>query len=167
MTRAGVLVSNIEDISEVHYTLGSMSHLRHDAMIVTCAIAFAWFATPWARIGWLAIAIPESYSTTVAWLDYGLLSEWVFEFLWGAAIAVLLTRALRSRGAFWWSLLIGVQLGASHFAFSHWHFAPDARSSVYVWAYGQYLMPVMGAVAASWLVAKYWPRERLGKPNAA
>ena len=144
-----------------------MAQLRHDAMILTCAIAFAWFATPWARIGWFAIAVPDSSSTTVAWLSYAFLSQWVFEVLWGAAIAVLLTRMLRSRGAFWWSLLVGVQLGASHFVFSHWHFAWDARSSDYVWAYGQYLMPVMGAVVASWLVATYWSRERLGVTNAA
>ena len=144
-----------------------MSRLRHDAIIVTCAIAFAWLATPWARIAWFAIAVPESYSTTVAWLDYGFLSEWGFEFLWGAAIAILLTRALRSRGAFWWSLLVGVQLGTLHFAFSHWRFAVDAPPSVYVWTYGEYLMPVIGAVVATWLVAKYWPRARSGAANAA
>ena len=144
-----------------------MSQLRRDALILTCAIAFAWFATPWARIGWSAIAVPESYSTTLAWLDYAFLSEWTFEFLWAGAFGVLLTRALRSRGVFWWSLLIGIQLGASHFAFSRWHFASDAPLSVYVWAYGQYVVPVIGAVVASLSVAKYWPRERPGVPNAA
>jgi len=144
-----------------------MSQLRHDAMIVTCAIALAWFATPWARIGWSAIAVPESYSTTFAWLDYAFLSYWAFEFLWAAVFGTLLTRTLRLRGAFWWSLFVGVGLGSSHFVFSRWHFAPDVRPAVYVWVYGQFVMPVVGAVVASWLVAKYWPRERQAVPNAA
>jgi hypothetical protein len=136
-------------------------------MILTCAIAFAWFATPWARMGWSAIAVPRSYSTTFAWLDYAFLSEWTFEFLWAGAFGVLLTRALRSRGAFWWSLFVGLGLGLSHFAFSSWRFASDVPPFLYVWAYGQYFMPVIGAVAASWLVAKYWPPERSAMPNAA
>src|SRR5690242_17952255 len=135
-----------------------MLQLRHDAIIITCAIAFAWFATPWARIGWFAIAVPESYSTTLAWLDYAFLSQWIFEFLWAAAFGILLTRTLRSRGALWWSLLVGLGLGLFHFAFSSYRFAPDVSSVFYAWAYGQHVVPVVGALVGSWFVARYWPR---------
>jgi len=145
-------------------TLGSMSQLRRDAVILACAIAFAWFATPWARLGWSTIFVPESHSTTVARI---FLSDWTFEFLWGAAFGVLLTRSLRSRGAFWWSLSLGVGLGLSHFALSRWHLRLDMPAYFYVWAYGQYLMPVIGAVAASWWVTKCWPMRRSTAPNAA
>jgi len=144
-----------------------MSQLLRDAMILACAIAFAWFATFWARIGWIAIAVPESYSTTFAWLDYGHLSQWIFEFLWAAAFGILLTRNLRSRGALWWSLLIGLELGLPDLAFSHHYFAPDVSLSTYVWVYGQYVMPIAGAFVGSRFVARYWPRVLASAPNAA
>lgn len=135
-----------------------MTRLRHDVMLVAGAITLAWLLTPWLRIGWMTTIAPTSYSTTLPWLDYGFLSAWVFEFMWGAVIAVWLTRLLLSRGALLWSLVIGAQLGGLHLAFSHWHFGAHVPTSVYVWAYGEYLMPVIGAFVASRLVSTYWPK---------
>ena len=148
-------------------TLGSMSHVRRDAIFIAAAIAVAWLVTPWLHIGWFLVAVPKSYSTTIAWLDFGFLSLWVFELIWGALFGVVLARGLRSRGAMWWSLVLGVVLGLSQFVPSRHRFAPDVSPSVYIWAYGQYVMPIIGALAACWLVEKHWPRGHRSGPSAA
>jgi len=144
-----------------------MSHGRRDAFLIGAAIAVAWFATPWLHAGWFLVAVPESYSTTIEWLDYGFLSLWTFGIVWGALFGVVLARGLRSSGAIWWSFLLGLVLGLSQFLASRYRFAPDVSLSLYIWAYGQFVMPILGSVAACWVVEKQWPRKRRNAPNAA
>jgi hypothetical protein len=144
-----------------------MSKTRHDAMIIMIAIAVAWLATPWARILWSIVAVPEYFSTTILWLDYAYLSLWAFEFIWAALFGISLTRSLHSQHAVLWSLLFGFGLGLWHFVSSSHRLGPNASLSIYVWAYGQYLVPVFAAVAGSWLAAKYWPKGHRVEPNAA
>ena len=144
-----------------------MSNARRDTLLIGAAIAAGWFVTPWLHSVWFHVAVPESYSTTVEWLDYAFLSLWIFGLLWGAIFGVVLGRGLRSHGAIWWSLLLGLVLGLSQFLLTRYRFAPDVSLSLYIWAYGQFVMPIIGAVATCLLVEKLWPRKHRNAPNAA
>jgi len=135
-----------------------MSRVRHDALAILVAVAIAWFITPWARIGWSLVAVPESFSTEILWLDYVFLSIWIFEFSWAALFGIFLARTLRSDGALWWSLALGLGLALMHFVFSRNGFGPSAPLSIYFWVYGQYVVPVIGAVLGAWATERYWPR---------
>lgn len=145
-----------------------MSKTLSDAAVLAIAAAAAWFVTPWARMGWVLVALPEYVSTRILWLDYGYLTLWIFEFLWGAVFGALLTRMLRSH-ALLWSAIFGLGLGVLHFLGSNRHVNPDApfATYTYVWAYGEYLVPLFAAVLGSLGVGKWWPRRQKVVEHAA
>ena len=143
-----------------------MSDRPRNAIIVAAALLAAWFMTPWARTGWFLIAVPRSYSTSFAWLDYAFVSLWVFQLLWAVLFGAILAWLLKSKSALWWSLLLGLVLGLSQLVGSTYHFAANASPSTYVWAYGQYVVPAIGALVASWAVVKHWSTKGRGA-NAA
>src|SRR3982750_3559624 len=143
-----------------------MKKRQHDTVVVAVAIAAAWFITPLARICWSIPAVPQSFSTSVLWLDYAYLSMWTFELVWAALFGFVLTRTLHSRATLSWSLLLGVGLGLLHVAYSSNWIAPDAALSRYIWAYGLYGVPTIGVLAGHWL-ARRVSNEGHANPNAA
>jgi hypothetical protein len=132
-------------------------NLRNLALFVAFAVAAIFLIGP-LRSWWWATAIANrSFSSPFAWLDYSYCLIWLFEVAWSLVAGTLLALALRPSPPVWWAFALGAVGGAFNFVFTSNHIGADAPWSYRIWVYGEYLVPLLGAVAGAVLALRLRP----------
>jgi hypothetical protein len=88
--------------------------------------------------------------TTWEWFDVGRFAFCAFEFVWGIAVGVPVAALVRSPRPMRWALGCGAVGALAIFGTSTDYFYPATPTSTYIWAYGAYLMPVLGSAFGAW-----------------
>jgi hypothetical protein len=107
----------------------------------------------WLRSWWLSTVVGERrFGPSPVWFSPGHLNHWAFEFCTSLALGAVVALALRSRSTIALAALCGAIVGLVHFAESSIGVASWAHWSTYVWAYGVFVVPVVGAAVGAFLV---------------
>ena len=117
-------------------------------LVVFCALLLAALAlAPFARHSWFMTFVNErTFSTSLSWFNPPQAIFWLFELLFFFIFGVLVAWLFRSTAPLSCALFFGAICGAFHFWLSKDHFAPEAPATMYVWVYGNYVMPLVGAL---------------------
>jgi len=108
-----------------------------------------------------------SFRGTWEWLDLASLGVWAFEFAWSLVVGVVAAFMVRSRHRVLWAVSCGALGGFAEFLISRNTLSPIAPWTDYVWAYGTYFVPMLGAGLAAAIVSALLPRSKGGAPSAA
>jgi len=119
--------------------------------------------------GWWfqAVLVGRSFPPTWEWLDLAQLGVWAFEFAWSLGVGVIVALLIQSRHRVLWAVACGALGGFAEFLIAQHHFSPAAPWTTYVWAYGAYFVPILGAGLAAAVVSALLPRSEGGAPSAA
>jgi CDP-diglyceride synthetase len=109
----------------------------------------------------------RSFPVTWEWLDLAQLGVWAFEFAWSLGVGVIVALLIRSRHRVLWAVACGALGGFAEFLIVRVHFSPAEPWTTYVWAYGTYFVPVLGAGLAAAIVSRLLPSNKSETPNAA
>ena len=135
-----------------------MTTTTRNLVIWMATLAFATFAIPPLRLFWSHLTLNgHTFSTSLIWLHYGYLLIWLFEFLWSFVVGVALARALRSNYTLSVASSLGIAAGLLHFLRSRNYINPEAHWSTYVWVYGEYFVPAIGAAIGAAVTRWLWP----------
>jgi|ERR671930_2734766 CDP-diglyceride synthetase len=113
------------------------------------------------------VLVGRSFPVTWEWLDLASLGVWAFEFAWSIVVGVVVVFLVRSRRRVLWAVACGALGGLAEFLIARHDFAPFSPWTTYVWAYGAYFVPVVGAGLAAAAVSAFLPRNEGGTPSAA
>jgi hypothetical protein len=113
-----------------------------------------------------AFVVSRTFSPGVEWWDTGSSLWWLFEFLWGAMIGIVVALIAGASSSIRWAAVCGVLVALTDFLLSSHYFYTDSISAR-VWAYGTYLMPVTGAVIAASTLNRIRTRTHEGTTHAA
>jgi len=120
------------------------------------------------RAWWFqAVLEGRSFPVTSNWLDLAELGVWAFEFAWSLGVGVIVALLIQSRHCVLWAVACGALGGFAEFLIAQHHFSPAAPWTTYVWAYGAYFVPILGAGLAAAVVSALLPRSEGGAPSAA
>ncbi len=120
------------------------------------------------RAWWFqAVLAGRSFPVTSEWLDLAELGVWAFEFTWSLVVGVVVALLIRSRGRVFVAMVCGALGGFGEFLIIRDTFSPIAPWTAYVWAYGKYFVPVLGAGLGAAVISALLPPGRDGTPSAA
>jgi hypothetical protein len=120
------------------------------------------------RTWWFHAALQDrSFSTTWEWLDLAHLGVWVFEFAWSLLVGGLVAVLVRSKHRVRWALACGALGGLADFLMTRNVFFSVTPWTSYVWAYGTYFVPILGAGLAALVVSRLLPGSGNEVPSAA
>lgn len=145
-----------------------MRQLARNLAISGALFIGAGYLVPVLRSWWFqAMFRGQRFSVPFVWLDPSHALIWLFEFSWSLVAGLILGLLLRSSRVVGWAFVFGILSGVLHFVRAHDVFGAGAHWSSYVWAYGQYIVPGLGAAAGAALVVWLLRAARGVKPNAA
>lgn len=117
------------------------------------------------RAWWFqAVLEGRSFPVTSEWLSLAELGVWAFEFAWSLVVGVVVALLIRSRRRIFFAVLCGALGGFAEFLIIQDTFSPIAPWTTYVWAYGTYFVPMLGAGVGAAFVSALLPP---GKGEAA
>jgi hypothetical protein len=141
-----------------------MSYRGRRAVIFLAFVIAVVFAVQPLRSWWVGEYVANrSFVSSVAWFAPTYALIWLFELLWSAIAGFLLALTLRDGHPVRWALILGAFGGIYHFAFTSIHIGADAPWIYTLWIYGEYFVPIVGAVAAAWLGSRIFGRRAAGK----
>jgi hypothetical protein len=118
--------------------------------------------------GWWFHAVLQGRSFPAwDWLDLAHLGVWVFEFAWSFLVGGVVALLIRSERRVLWAVACGAFGGFAEFLIARDTFSPIAPWVTYIWAYGTYFVPMLGAGLAAAIVSRLLPGNRSGTPSAA
>ena len=145
-----------------------MRQLARDLALSGALFLGAGYLVPVLRSWWFeAMFQRRTFSVPFVWLDPSHALIWVFEFSWAVAAGLILGRLLLFSRVVSWAFVFGLLCGLLHFLRSRDAFGVGAHWSAYIWVYGQYILPGLGAAAGAALVVWLWPPKKRVAPNAA
>ena len=109
----------------------------------------------------------RSFPVTADWLDLAELGVWAFEFTWSLVVGVVAALLVRSRRRVFFAVVCGALGGFAEFLIIRDNFSPIAPWTTYVWAYGKYFVPMLGAGIGAAIVSALLPPSDDGAPSAA
>ena len=110
------------------------------------------------RAWWFqAVLEGRSFPVTWEWLELAELGVWAFEFAWSLVVGVVVAFLIRSRHRVLWAVACGGLGGFAEFLVIQHTFPPMAPWTTYVWAYGAYFVPMLGAGLAAAIVSALLP----------
>ena len=120
------------------------------------------------RAWWFdAVLQGRSFPVTWEWLELAELAVWVFEFAWSLAVGCVVALLIRSKHRVLWAVACGALGGFAEFLIIRHTFSPITPWTTYVWTYGKYFVPMLGAGLAAAIVSRLLPGNRSGTPSAA
>jgi len=123
---------------------------RREVLIAVAVMIPVTWLVLWLRSWWFLEVIPEQrFGASPEWFSPGHLTHWAFEFAWSFLLGLVVASVARSRSKVQLAAVCGAVAGAMHFALSKDFFTSSAHWTMYVWAYGIYLVPALGAVAGA------------------
>ena len=125
-------------------------------LVFVVLVIVAVVAASFGRVGWSeALTNERTFTEPFAWFNSPEAISWGFELLFFFAFGMLVARLFQPEAPRLWAFAFGAICGALHFWLSRDHFASEAPWSLYVWAYGNYVMPavgaLLGALALQWV----------------
>jgi len=124
-----------------------MSKLPHNLVCLAIALFLSWVLAPVLSVVWSEAFINDR-TFHVYWqvISVGTLLRWLFLVLFFFASGLILASTVVSSRPWAWSLLVGACYSLYRLAFTSEWFAPDAEFYVYLSSYGEYTMPLIGAM---------------------
>jgi hypothetical protein len=137
-----------------------MSYRSRNAVIFLVFILVVVFGVQPLRSWWVGEYIANrSFVSSLAWFAPTYALIWLFELLWSAVAGFLLALAFRNGRPVAWALILGAFGGIYHFAFTSIHIGADAPWMYTLWIYGEYFVPLVGAVTGAWLGCRLFSRS--------
>ena len=120
------------------------------------------------RAWWFqAVLEGRSFPVTSNWLNLAELGVWAFEFAWSLVVGVVAALLFRSRRRVLLAVVCGAVGGFAEFLIIQDTFSPIASWTTYVWAYGKYFVPMLGAGIGAAIVSRLLLPGKDGTPSAA
>jgi hypothetical protein len=137
---------------------------RNFAVFLAFAGAAIFLIGPLRSWWWTTAIANRSFSSPFVWLDYAYCLIWLFEVAWSLVAGAVLALALRPSPPVGWAFALGAVGGLFNFALTRNHIGADAPWSYPIWVYGEYFVPLVGAVAGAVLALLL---RRTGAAHAA
>jgi hypothetical protein len=145
-----------------------MQRLAWNLAVSGALFLAAGYVVPVLRSWWYeTIFQGHRFSTPFVWIDPAHALIWLFEFSWSLVAGLILGRLVASSHIVIWAFIFGILCGLLHFLGSHDAFGAGAYWSTYVWVYGQYMVPGLGAAAGAALMLWLWPPPKRVASKAA
>jgi len=119
-------------------------------LLFIALLIVALVVVPFGRIGWSEALVNErTFSEPFFWFNSPEAILWGFELLYFFVFGVLVASLFSSKAPRLFAFAFGAICGVVHFWLSRDHIMPEAPSSLYVWVYGTYAMPAIGALVGA------------------
>ena len=106
-----------------------------------------------------------AFSISLGWIHWHTLVAWAPHFIVFLVLGALLSRLVVSARPVLWCLGFGAALGLVFLIQANDTFTGHATLATRLWAYGTYLMPVIGSVVGAAIVGALNKRTDHGAPN--
>jgi CDP-diglyceride synthetase len=114
-----------------------------------------------------AVLQGRSFPVTWEWLDLASLGVWAFEFAWALLVGGVVALLIRTKRRVLWAVACGALGGFAEFLMIRATFSSTEPWTTYVWTYGTYFVPMLGAGLGAAIVSRLLPSNRSGIPSAA
>ena len=100
--------------------------------------------------GWDEAFVNErTFTLSFGWFNWATLISWSFYLLFFFALGLLVASSFGPPHAAWWAIALGVVYGLERLRHSGHFFQPDDGWFTYLFAYGTYVMPALGALCGA------------------